>query len=119
MIRNLEIEAEILKILLEDGPQSGATLTEKLPHISDIAVWRACYGSGEIRVNNCARYYLRYDILRGNQLRLSPSILRDFLTFSLVYHTEQMVEIVEMGTILANNFRSISLQKLSLSLIHI
>jgi len=46
-------------------------------------------------------------------LRLSPSILRDFLTFSLVYLTDQMVEIVEAGTRLANNFRTVSLEKLS------
>lgn len=84
-----------------------------LPHINDIAIWRACYGSSQLRVSNCARYYLRYDILRGNQLRLSPSILRDFLTFSLVYVTDQMVEIVEAGTMLANHFRTVSLEKLS------
>lgn len=109
----MDIEAEIQKTLREYGPATGGQLSEKLPHISDIAIWRACYGSGEIRVSNCARYYLRYDILRGNQLRLSPSILRDFLTFSFVYLTDQMVEIVEVATMLANHFRTISLQKLS------
>lgn len=109
----MNIEAEIEKILREGGPCTGGVLCEKLPHISDIAIWRACYGSGQIRVSNCARYYLRYDILRGNQLRLSPSILRDFLTFSLVYLTDQMVEIVEAGTMLANRFRTVSLEKLS------
>ena len=109
----MTIEAEITAILKSDGPVTGAQLSEKLPHISDIAIWRACYGSEQLRVRNCSRYYLRYDILRGNQLRLSPSILRDFLTFSLVYLTDQMVEIVEGGTILANKFRTVSLEKLS------
>ena len=109
----MEIETEILAILAEEGPQSGAELSKKLPHISEIAIWRACYGSSQLRVSNCARYYLRYDITRGNQLRLSPSILRDFLTFSLVYLTDQMVDIVEGGTMLANRFRTISLKKLS------
>lgn len=109
----MNIETEIEKVLKAGGPVTGAQLTEKLPHISDIAIWRACYGSGHIRVSNCARYYLRYDILRGNQLRLSPSILRDFLTFSLVYLNDQVVEIVEASTRLANRFRSVSLEKLS------
>ena len=109
----MSIEVEIEKILKSDGPVTGAELTEKLPQFSDIAIWRACYGSNEIRVSNCARYYLRYDILRGNQLRLSPSILRDFLTFSLVYLSDQVVEIVEASTRLANKFRSVSLEKLS------
>ena len=107
------IATQIQNVLQQEGPQTGSQLSGKLPHIDDVAIWRACYGSNEIRVNNCARYYLRYDILRGNQLRLSPSILRDFLTFSLIYLTDQMVEIVEGGTMLANHFRTVSLQKLS------
>lgn len=109
----MSVDDEIETILKSNGPVTGGQLCEKLPHISNIAIWRACYGSSHVRVYNCARYYLRYDILRGNQLRLSPSILRDFLTFSLVYLTDQVVEIVEGGTLLANKFRSISLEKLS------
>ncbi len=106
-------EAEITEILKETGPLTGGELSLRLPHLNEIEVWRACHGSTNFRISNCARYYLRYDITRGNQLRLSPSILRDFLTFSLVYLPEQMVEKVETSTRLANNFRSISLEKLS------
>jgi hypothetical protein len=105
--------SEIKRVLKETGPLTGAQLSEKLPAFTDIALWRGCYSSPSIRVSNCARYYLRYDITRGNELRLSPSILRDYLTFSLIYLTEQMVEIVEAGTRLANQFRMISLKKLS------
>ena len=109
----MTIQAEIQRVLEKHGPQTGSQLSEKLPAFTDIALWRECYSSPKIRVSNCARYYLRYDVTRGNQLRLSPSILRDFLTFSLIYHTDQMVEIVEAGTRLANEFRTISLKKLS------
>jgi len=109
----MNIEAEIQRILEECGPITGAQLSEKLPEFTDIALWRQCYSSAKIRVSNCARYYLRYDITRGNQLRLSPSILRDFLTFSLIYLTDQMVEIVEAGTRLSNQFRITSLKKLN------
>jgi len=109
----MSIESEIKKILDAGGPVTGGQLCEKMPHVTDIAIWRACYGSDKIRISNCARYYLRYDITRGNQLRLSPSILRDFLTFSLVYLKGQVVEIVEGATRLANRFRTVSLQKLS------
>lgn len=113
MILEAEIESEIQRVLEEDGPQTGSQLSEKLPIYTDIALWRQCYSSPKIRIANCARYYLRYDITRGNELRLSPSILRDFLTFSLIHLTDQMVEIVEAGTKLANRFRTISLSKLS------
>jgi len=109
----MKIDLDIRRILEENGPLTGSELSENLPEYTDIALWRQCYGSDTIRVSNCARYYLRYDILRGNQLRLSPSILRDFLTFSLIYLTDQMVEIVEIGTRLANKFRTNSLKKLN------
>ena len=109
----MKIEADIKRVLKECGPLSGLQLSEKLPEFTNIALWRECYGSSSIRISNCARYYLRYDVTRGNQLRLSPSILRDFLTFSLIYLKDQTVEIVEAGTRLANQFRTISLQKLN------
>ena len=101
--------------LRESGPKSGAWLSEKVPDIHPIALWRSCYKSNQIRIQNCARYYLRYDITRDNMLRLSPSILRDFLTFSLIYLPEQGVAVVEAGTRLANRFRRISLRKTSLA----
>lgn len=109
----MEIEIEIEKILRKNGPITGKELSDSLPGFTEISLWRACYKSDLFRVSNCARYYLRYDITRDNQLRLSPSILRDFLTFSLIYLTDQIVEIVELGTTLANNFRNISMLKLS------
>lgn len=103
----------IIELIRENGPSSGVQLSEWLEGIPPINLWRACYVSRQIRIRNCARYYLRYDITRDNVLRLSPSILRDFLTFSLIYLPEQAVTAVEGGTLLANKFRSISLRKLS------
>jgi len=109
------LETKIIDLIEKNGPMTGAELMLELPDYTDIAVWRECYSASSIRVSNCARYYLRYDITRGNQLRLSPSILRDFLTFSLIYTTEQTVDIVEPATRLANKFRAISLEKLHMA----
>lgn len=106
---------EIETILRKHGPQSGSALSERFPDVHPIGLWKLCYGSKNILIQNCARYYLRYDVTRENMLRLSPSILRDFLTFSLIYLPEQGVQSVEAGTRLANRFRRISLRKLSLA----
>jgi hypothetical protein len=103
----------IIDLIRTHGPSPGAKLAEWLEGVPPIDLWRACYVSRRISIRNCARYYLRYDITRGNVLRLSPSILRDFLTFSLIYLPEQSVSAVEGGTLLANKFRTISLRKLS------
>lgn len=111
----MTLETKIIDLIKKNGPMTGAELMVELPDYTDIAVWRECYSANSIRVSNCARYYLRYDITRGNQLRLSPSILRDFLTFSLIYNADQTVDIVESGTRLANRFRAISLEKLHMA----
>lgn len=107
------IADRIAAVVREAGPIPGWKLSEALSDIEPISLWRACYVSRQIRIRNCARYYLRYDITRENVLRLSPSILRDFLTFSLIYLPEQSVMAVEGGTLMANRFRNISLRKLS------
>jgi hypothetical protein len=111
-VDSIDLAVRVKDMLLARGPMTGVELSEALPDVSPISLWRTCYGTYSFRVQNCARYYLRYDILRGNQLRLSPSILRDFLTFSLVHLPDQRVAVVEAGTRLANKFRSISLRKL-------
>jgi hypothetical protein len=103
----------VTDLLREHEPMPGWKLSKQLPDVDPISLWRTCYVSRRIRIRNCARYYLRYDITRDNVLRLSPSILRDFLTFSLIYLPEQAVKAVEGGTLMANKFRAISLRKLS------
>lgn len=110
-----QLIAEVEAILRENGPQTGGWMSEKLAEVHPVRLWRACYASQQILIQNCARYYLRYDITRGNSLRLSPSILRDFLTFSLLHVPEQRIVVIEAGTRIANKFRMISLRKLSLA----
>ncbi|MGB3456872.1 MAG: hypothetical protein WBG08_02200 [Litorimonas sp.] len=107
------VVARIEDLVREHGPLPGYKISKRMPDVTPIGLWRSCYVSRRIRIRNCARYYLRYDITRDNVLRLSPSILRDFLTFSLIYLPEQSVEAVEGGTLMANKFRAISLRKLS------
>ena len=103
----------ITKLVKKHGPMPGHRLADLLDDTPPINLWRACYVSRKIRIQNCARYYLRYDVRRENMLRLSPSILRDFLTFSLIYLPSQSVKAMESGTLMANKFRTISLRKLS------
>ncbi len=108
-----DLVGRITTFVKRSGPIQGNRLSEKFSDVAPIQLWRACYVSRQIRIRNCARYYLRYDVTRDNVLRLSPSILRDFLTFSLIYLPDQSVMAVEDGTIMANKFRNISLRKLS------
>ena len=107
-----DLEAKTLDVLAASGPLTGQELIDQLRGVSSIELWRVCYESNLIRVANCARYYLRYDITRENQLRLSPSILRDFLTFSLIFTPEQRSQSLEDSAQLANKHRIISRNKI-------
>ena len=109
------ITARIEKLLGERGPITGGALCKAMPDVPPIVIWRLFYSRRSLRVQNCARYYLRYDIRRDNAVRLSPSILRDFLTFSLVHLPGNQVAVVEAGTLLSNRHRRISLKKLGLA----
>ncbi len=105
------LEARVMDVLETHGPLTGNELSLKTSEANPIDLWRVCYQSNMLRVINCARYYLRYDILRENQLRLSPSILRDFLTFSLVFQPHQRTQALESSALLSNKHRTISRHK--------
>ncbi len=110
-----EIEQRVLALLAEKGPRIGKELALDLPDIPSFALWQACFISTELRVSHFASYYLRYDITRKDQVRLSPSILRDFLSFTLFGlrgHRDEMIE--RQGT-LSNMHREISREKLALA----
>ena len=108
-----DLESSIIKIIGKARPMTGQGLSDYFPDVPPMQLWQICYKSENILIQNCARYYLRYDVTRENMLRLSPSILRDFLTFSLIYLPDQAVAVVESGTRMANVFRMISIRKLS------
>ena len=72
-----QVEARIVDLLNAEGPMIGKELAAALPEIPVLALWQACYQSRALHVSHFASYYLRFDITRDDQVRLSPSILRD------------------------------------------
>lgn len=109
------LESRVVEVVNAGGPMTGDQLSKAMDGVSPIDLWRVCNQSDFFRIINCARYYLRYDILRDNQLRLSPSILRDFLTFSLIYQPYQRTEALETSVRLANEHRIISRNKIHIA----
>lgn len=112
MISFSELESKIQLILEQGGPQNGKTIIEALGIEDHLLIWKVCRQSELFRTINCARYYLRYDITRENLLRLSPSVLRDFMSYSLVYLSHQKTDATQRSALLANKHRLISLKKL-------
>lgn len=110
-----EIEARVLKTLAEKGPQVGKELAFAMPDVPVLALWQACFRSQSFLISHFASYYLRYDITREDQVRLSPSILRDFLSFTLFGLPGQREQMIERQGSLSNMHREISREKIALA----
>ncbi len=110
-----EVEARVIARVRELGPQLGKELAAFLRDIPALALWQACYRSQSFLISHFATYYLRYDITREDQVRLSPSILRDFLSFTLFGLPDQREAMIERQGYLANLHREISRQKIAVA----
>ena len=83
------IRREVVDAIERIGPMLGKELVEQLPERNYLELWQACFTSPDILISHFSRYYLRYDITREDSIRLSPSILRDFLSFTLFSTSDQ------------------------------
>tara|TARA_R100000365_G_C2748340_1_gene79616 strand:- start:258 stop:1184 length:927 start_codon:yes stop_codon:yes gene_type:complete len=110
-----DIEVRIEAMLAEKGPRLGKELAEDMRDVPQLALWQACYQSRKLHVSHFASYYLRFDITREDQVRLSPSILRDFLSFTLFGLPGQRDKMIERQGTLSNMHREISREKLSVA----
>lgn len=76
-------EIDILRILERDGPLTGAELLERTG-MEPLPLWRACRGCADIHFEIVGRRFLRLDQAVEGCARLSPSIRREFLTYTLL-----------------------------------
>ncbi len=77
------MEAEIIKILQSRGPLLGSELHAALGG-QGLELWRTCKRSRCLRICRAGRRYLRLDRRVAGYGRLSPSIWREFLTYSVI-----------------------------------
>jgi hypothetical protein len=77
------METEIAAILDRRGPLTGSELLEEAS-LDSLTLLRVCSAASSLIVRSVARLYLRLDRRIDGYARLSPSILREFLTYSLV-----------------------------------
>ena len=106
---------KIKACLAETGPLLGKELADRFPQEPHLALWQACYRDMDLQISHFAGYYLRYDVTRADQVRLSPSILRDFLSFTLVSLPDQRGRSIERQVALSNRHREISQRKIAIA----
>jgi predicted nucleotidyltransferase len=77
------LEQEIIKLLEERGPLTGSGISNALD-ADDLSLWRICKLSKNLAIRTVGTRYLRLDRRIEDFARISPSILREFLTYSVV-----------------------------------
>jgi hypothetical protein len=73
----------IISILADTGPLMGAQLVERTG-MNVFPLWQSCRKNHSIRLFSAARRFLRLDRTVAGYARLSPSIRREFLTYTHV-----------------------------------
>ena len=77
-----QLEDRIADLVLAEGPLTGAEL-QKLTKGDSLAIWQACRASTRLDLRTLGQRYLRLDRKVEGYARLSPSILREFMTYSV------------------------------------
>ena len=108
------MEKEIVRVLKEKGPLTGAELLETLGEDA-LLLWRACKFSGQIAIQTIGCRYLRLDSKIEGFARLSPSILREFLTYSVIGLTRDQDSLASKADKVASHIKEVSRAKLELA----
>lgn len=77
------MEKKVLQLLKEKGPLTGSEILEDTGADS-LSLWRTCKTSSDLVICAIGTRYLRLDQRVEGFARLSPSILREFLTYSVI-----------------------------------
>lgn len=77
------MEKKIIRLIEEKGPLTGAEIWEVLGG-DGLILWRTCKLSRDLAIRTAGTQYLRLDRRLKGFARLSPSIFREFLTYSVV-----------------------------------
>ncbi|NWG03527.1 MAG: nucleotidyltransferase domain-containing protein [Syntrophaceae bacterium] len=77
------MEEEIIHLISTRGPLTGSELKKSIPG-DHLLLWQTCKTSSRLQIKSVGVRYLRFDRQVNGFARLSPSILREFLTYSVV-----------------------------------
>ena len=103
-----------LKEALKKGPVTGRELYEKTGH-SIFSLWKSCYSSDDVLVRMIDRPYLRFDRRVEGFARISPSLEREFLTYTVIGLARDIQKIEKKMKELDESIKKISEEKLETS----
>jgi hypothetical protein len=108
------MEKKIINIIKDRGPLRGSELIKHM-HEDAISVLRACRLSKTLAVRIIGTRYMRLDRKIEGYARLSPSVLREFLTYSVVGLTSDKETLERKAAALQAYIEKISRSKFNLA----
>jgi hypothetical protein len=108
------MEKEIIKLISTHGPLTGSEI-KKFISGDNLLLWQTCKTSSNLQVKSVGVRYLRFDRQVNGFARLSPSILREFLTYSVVGLAEKPNLIEKKGEEISSHIVQVSRAKMELA----
>jgi hypothetical protein len=105
---------DITERLERGGPLTGGELAERT-RFDVLGLWHSCRVSGIVRFASAGNRFLRLDRAVPGYARLSPSIRREFLTYTVLGLDPQLSEIQARARSLRQEIRDISRTKRELA----
>jgi hypothetical protein len=108
------LENEIIRFVRASGPSTGSGVMKEID-ADPVAVWKTCFTSDGLLVRRVGSRYMRLDRHVEGYARLSPSVLREFLTYSVVGSADSADAVNERCRTLLDRIHAISRYKLELA----
>jgi len=108
------MEKQIIGLVAEKGPLTGSEILESLG-ADPLLVWRTCRLSKNLLVKRVGTRFLRLDRRVEGLARLSPSILREFLTYCAIGLPGEVSRLENRAKTLASHIHEVSRAKSELA----
>ena len=110
----MTLEEGIIRLIEQKGPLTGHEITNAL-NADDLILWRICKSSNTLAIRTVGTRYLRLDRRIKDFGRISPSILREFLTYSVVGLSWDLSSLNQRATRIDAHIREVSKSKSDLA----
>ncbi len=111
----MDLEQAIVAHIGQQGPVTGLELRESFDDDS-LVLWQTCLRSGALITERVGTRYLRLDRRVDGYARLSPSILRAFLSYSVTGLAADPDAVATRAREMASHFETVSRNKRELAL---
>ncbi len=109
-----QLEESVAELIRAQGPLTGAEIQDHTKGDS-LALWQLCHSSSALEVRTLGRQYLRLDSQVEGYARLSPSILREFFTYSVIGLADEPESLERRALEVASRIEAISREKYELA----